>query len=199
MALEGAAVRAGRVSYQDATRALTPGDVLPLTEQLFATRESSAAEAADADVVFLPVDPAARPSTTAPGADADSGWTLGHVDAQVTAGREEMAAVGTTQARGVAGRARDATPWKMRTTTRQVRDRLAESRRLCLALRRAWPDTPHLAVVTVLIPRFGPLNTVGQTVRGIVHAAGSLAHLRAFLGHARMAQQHEEGASPGHR
>jgi len=168
--------------------------VLPLTEQMFATRESSAAEAADADVVFLPVDPTARAATTAPGAAADSGWMLGHVGAHVIA-------VGATQARGVAvaGRARDATPWTMMTTTRQVWDQLAESCRMCLALRGAWPDRPHLDVAPVLIPGFGPLNTVGQTVRGIVHAEGSLAHLRAFLGHALGAQQHEEGASPGHR
>ncbi len=183
MAVDFAAVREGRASYQDATRDLTPADVSPLTEQIFDAVAGIVAEAADADVVFLPVDPAAHDANAAPGADADSGWTLGHVIVHLTAGLEESAALGATLARGVEveGRSRYETPWETIKTARQLRDRLAESRRMCLAFRDAWPDKPHLDLTRVMIPQFGPLDAVRQTAIGIFHADGHLDQLRDIM------------------
>jgi len=191
MAIDFTAVREGHTSYQDATRDLTPADVRPLTEQIFDAVAGIVAGATDADVVFQPVDPAAHDANAAPGTDADSGWTLGHVIVHLTAGLEETAALGVTLARGVEveGRSRYETSWETIKTARQVHDRLTESRRMCLAFRDAWPDRPHLDVTRVAIPQFGPLDAVRQATMGIFHADSHLDQLRDIMGQAHVAQE----------
>ncbi len=187
MAVDFAAVREGRASYQEATRDVAPSDLRALTTQIFDAVDSIVAEATDADVVFVPVDPAAHDAAAAPGADADIAWTLGHVVVHLTAGLEEMAARGATLARGVQaeGRSRYETPWETVTTARQVRDRLKESRRMCLAFRDAWPDEPHLDLTVTPIPPFGPLDAVRMTLVGVFHADGHLDQLREIIRQAR--------------
>ncbi len=192
MPIDFAAVREGRASYQDATRDLTPSDLRALTTGVFDAVEGNVAGATDRDVVFAPDDPAAHDAAAAPGAaGVDEGWTLGHVVAHLTAGLEEMAAQGATLARGVQveGRSRYETPWETVQTARQVRDRLAESRRMCLAFRDAWPDAPHLDLTATPIPPFGPLDAVLMAMIGVFHADGHLDQLREIMRQARAARK----------
>lgn len=180
MALDFAAVREGRLSYVDAVGNVTPAALRTATADLYSTIEGIIAGLSDDEVVFQPVDPDAHDQFAAEGVDADIAWTLGHVIVHLTAGLEENAALGTTLARGVRpeGRSRYETPWESVHTAAQIRQRLTESRRISLAFLDAWPDVPHLDLTVEPIPSLGPLNAVGLTGLGLLHAASHLEQLR---------------------
>ena len=147
------------------------GDLRALTVELYDRLEELTAGLDDRAVVFVPDDPDGDP-------DGDPGWTLGHVVAHLTAGLEEGAAQGCTLARGaeITGRPRFETPWEEVTTAAQVRQRLAESRRMVLAFLAAWPDAPHLGNLHEH-PFFGPMDAVSHHAMGINHARGHLAQV----------------------
>lgn len=184
--LDFAAVRAGRLSYADLARDVDHARLRRETNELFDQVEAIAAGATDREVVFVPEDPEANDRASA-SEEADLPWTLGHVVVHMTASWEEAAALGATLARGVPveGRSRYETPWETIRTAAQVRDRLAESRRMCNAFLDAWPDAPHLDLTVTRIERLGPLNATGQHLLGLFHGDSHLDQLREILRQSR--------------
>ena len=138
--------------------------------------------ASDGEVTFVPEDPEANDP---PG----EGWTLGHVIVHVTAGLEEAAALSSALARGVEvdWRSRWETPWETMTSTSQLQQRLAESRRMVLAFFTTWPDEPHLDLTYTPVERFGAMNAVARAVFGMMHGQGHLDQLRRIREQAKAA------------
>lgn len=147
------------------------------------------ADATNADVVFQPVDPEAHDAAAASPDEEGIAWTLGHVIVHATAGSEEGAALALDLARGVPladdTRSRYETPWDSVTTIEQVRQRLAESRRMRVAMLDAWPDQPHLDNTQTPIKRLGPLNAVGRFLMGLMHEDGHLEQIAEIMRQAR--------------
>jgi hypothetical protein len=141
------------------------------------------AECADADVVFQPRDPQANDTAAASQADVSLPWTLGHVIVHLTASCEESAFLGAEMARGVAfhGRSRAETPWETVTTMEQVRQRLAESRRMCLATLELWPDSPHLDSTSEAWPGGPVIDARGRFLLGLAHADSHLGQIRDVI------------------
>lgn len=163
----------------DQVAGFDPRDLPRLTTALYDRLDELAAGIDDATVVLVPADPQADPAEGAP-------WTFGHVIVHLTAGLEENAALGNTLARGaqVTGRPRYETPWEEVATAGQVWQRLAESRRMTLALLDGWPDAPHAGNVHEHA-YFGPANAVAYHLLGIAHAQdhlGQLAEIRRQAG-----------------
>lgn len=181
-------VFAGRIRLLDVARSVDRADLARLLAEAFDAMDAMLADATDADVVFIPLDPAA----TDP---ADGrGWTAGHVVTHVTAGLEETSAAASTLARGAPaeGRPRYEAPWESLTTADAVRRRLAESRRMCQAFLETWPDEPHLDNVLTPIPPLGPLNAPAVLLLSLGHATSHLPQLGEALRQARV-----EGAVTG--
>jgi len=156
-----------------------------ITDRMLALLEG----AEDADVVFVPDDPAAND----PGASEEErniAWTLGHIVVHTTAGVEEGAMLALSLARGVEPkeRSRYETHWTTITTVEQVRQRLQESRRMALSMLDAWPDAPHYDVTQTPIPRFGPMNAIARYLLGAMHASGHLAQLAEAMRQAKAAR-----------
>lgn len=168
-----------RRSLLDEVAGIDPRDLSRLTNELYDRLDALADGIDDATVVLVPEDPRADPTEGAP-------WTFGHVIVHLTAGLEENAALGNTLARGAAvtGRPRYETPWEAVSTVGQVRQRLAESRRMTLALLNGWPDAPHLGNVHEH-DYFGTASAVAYHLLGIAHAQdhlGQLAEIRRQAG-----------------
>jgi hypothetical protein len=160
-----------RRTLLDETGGLTPADLRALTAEVYDRLTELTADLDDAAVGFVPDDPRADP-------EEGDGWTLGHVVVHLTAGLEENAAQGCTLARGaeITGRPRVETPWEEVATAAQVRQRLAESRRITTAFLDAWPDAPKLDNVHQH-PFFGPTDAVAYHALGLSHAKGHLPQL----------------------
>lgn len=158
-----------RRSPAEQAAGIDPAELRGLTVELYDRLDELVAGLDDAAVGFVPADSAA---------DGAPGWTLGHVVAHLTAGLEENAAQGCTLARGadITGRPRYETPWDAIATAEQVRQRLAESRRMVLAFLEAWPDAPHRENVHAH-PFFGPTDPVAYHLLGIVHGRGHLTQI----------------------
>lgn len=171
LAIDVPAVIEKRSTLIEQTAGVGPADLRVHTIELYDQLESLTADIDDEDVVFVSNDPDAKP-------DSGPGWTLGHVIVHLTAGMEENASQGCTLARGaeITGRPRYETPWTEVTTAAQIRQRLAESRRMALAFLDAWPDAPHLSNVHEH-PFFGPTDAVSYHALGINHARGHLAQI----------------------
>jgi hypothetical protein len=137
-------VRAREARLADLVADLSLDDLAAATDSSIAQIEEILAEATDADVVFVPEDPAADDPAAADPADRDLAWNLGHLVVHVTASAEESAALAQELARGVPfhGRSRWELPWKTVTTIDQCRRRLADSRRIRLASLQMWPAFP---------------------------------------------------------
>lgn len=141
------------------------------------------ADCNDADVVFVPIDPAAHDPAAATESEANIAWTLGHVVVHVTAGGEESAFLGAEQARGVAfhGRSRYEVPWESVTSIAQVRARLEESRRMILACLAVWPDAPHLELEEQAWPGGPAVNALGRHALGLAHGFGHLEQIAEIV------------------
>lgn len=172
--LDTAAIIEQRRSLLEQVAGIDPRDLPRLTNEVFDRLDDLADGIDDATVVLVPEDPQADPDEGAP-------WTFGHVIVHLTAGLEENAALGNTLARGaeVTGRPRYETPWEQVTTAERVRQRLAESRRMTLALLDGWPDAPHLDNVHEHA-YFGTANAVAYHLLGIAHAQHHLGQLAAI-------------------
>ncbi|TMK45685.1 MAG: DinB family protein [Actinobacteria bacterium] len=142
--LDFSRVRAREVKLADLVADLSVDDLARASDSSIAQIEEILATATDADVVFVPEDPAADDPAAADPADRDLAWNLGHLVAHVTASAEESAALAQELARGVPfhGRSRWEVPWKTVTTIVQCRQRLADSRRMRRASLQMWPSTP---------------------------------------------------------
>jgi DinB superfamily len=109
----------------------------------------------------------------------EQAWTFGHVILHLAATCEEGAARASALARGAdaSWRSRYEPDWREFTTAEQIRERLAESRRMVLAFFGTWPSAPHLDGVVTPIPALGPVNAIGIHLLGLMHAWEHLPHL----------------------
>jgi hypothetical protein len=142
--LDFSRVLAREIKLADLVSDLSVDDLARATDSSIAQIEEILATATDADVVFVPEDPAADDPAAADPADRDLAWNLGHLVAHVTASAEESAALAQELARGVLfhGRSRWEVPWRTVTSIDQCRRRLADSRRMRLASLEMWPSSP---------------------------------------------------------
>lgn len=177
------------ISYADMVAKLTKADLYQFTDAMIDAMQKIIADATDADVVFVPLDPNANDTFGIP-EEKDLAWTLGHVIVHVTASSEESAALALTLARGlpVDGRSRYETPWREVHTIAQTRQRLEDSRRMRRAMLDAWPNEPHLDVTYTPYPRLGPINAIGRFVFGLSHDTDHLEQLREIMRQARAAR-----------
>jgi hypothetical protein len=116
----------------------------------------------------------------------EEAWTFGQSIMHLAATCEEGAARASALARGADAtwRSRYEPDWREFTTAEQIRDRLAESRRIVLAFFDTWPNEPHLDRVVTPIPALGPVNAMGIHLLGLMHAWEHLPHLKRLgLGH----------------
>lgn len=166
---------------------LTVTDLIQLTEEMYTIINSLIVECVDADVTFQPVDPNAHDAAAASNAEANIAWTLGHVLVHLTAGNEESAALAAEQARGVAfhGRSRYEVPWESVTTIAECRQRLDESKRMCLGGLAMWPDAPHFDIATEVWPGGPVVDARGRYMVGLFHSYSHLAQIRDIVEQAR--------------
>ncbi len=150
------------------------------TSELFTALDALAAQVTDEQLTFVPHEPQA---------DEERGWTIPHIVAHLTASAEESGALAAELARGilVEKRSRYEVPWQEITTAQQVRDRLRESRHICLSYLGAWPEQPQLEVSYEPFPGAGELNATARYLLGLIHTHTHLGHLRETL---RQAQAH---------
>jgi len=170
--LEFSSVFSGEQQYSDLMKGITTADLPRLSNEILDAVDDRLDGLTDADVTFVSRDP--NPDDL----EAE-GWTIGHVIVHLTAGLEESAALGATLARGVeiTGRSRYESPWETVTTERQVRERLAECRRMVLGYLGVWPDLPHLDMSHTQVEFFGPMDAIGVHLMGYMHATMHLNHL----------------------
>jgi hypothetical protein len=180
-------VREKKMTLAELTADLTPTDLHDITNELYDTILDIIAGCSDAEVVFQPEDPVAHDSYAATEVEIDMPWTLGHVIVHLTASAEESAFLAAELARGVAwhGRSRYETPWQTVTTIDHCYERLAESRRICLASLQLWPDEPHLDNTYQRSPDGPKINAVTRYASGLMHAEGHLEQLREILRQAK--------------
>jgi hypothetical protein len=186
-------VFAGQTTMAELTAHLSAQDLRNLTNEIIDLQRDAIAAIEDADVTFVPVDPAANDTFAAAGVDAtvvNMAWTLGHVIVHATASSEEAAALALTLARGlpVEGRSRYEVPWETVTAAAQVVQRLEESRRMRLAMLDAWPDQPHLDNSYTPIPQLGPLNPPARFALGLLHDQSHIDQIRDIVAQAQAAR-----------
>jgi hypothetical protein len=169
---------------------LTVDDLRRLTNEMIDAQLRLIAEAGDADVVFVPGDPAAKDEAAATPEEVHMPWTLGHVIVHTTASSEEAAFIAAELARGVSyhGRSRYEVHWTTVTAAAQCRARLEESRRIRLASLDLWPDPPHLDNTYQLEFMPEPRNAVSRFVAGLRHDDDHLAQISEILRQARAAR-----------
>jgi hypothetical protein len=185
-------LRDGSATLAELARDLTVADLHALTDEMIDTQLEIIKDATDADVVFVPEDPAANDTYGVP-EEASLPWTLGHVIVHTTASSEEAAALSSVLARGleIQGRSRYEIPWRTVETVAQLHQRLEESRRMRHAFLNTWPDHPHLDVTFTYqggLARFGPINAVGRFLFGLSHDDSHLEQLREIMRQARAAR-----------
>ena len=184
-------VRQKQMTMMQLTAGLTPADLHRLTDEMIGTMLDLIADAAEADVVFVPVDPQAKDEAAATAEEVNMPWTLGHVIVHTTASGEEYAFIAAELARGVEwhGRSRYETPWPTIHTLAQCRRRLEESRRMRHALLEAWPAEPHLDVLfTPNFPGTAPVNAIARFVGGLSHDDAHLGQIAEIMRQARAAR-----------
>ena len=191
LTLDFAGVRNKTTTLQELTANLSVDDLRSLTHHMIDTALALIADCVDADVTCVPVDPGAFDRFAVTSEEVKLSWTLGHVLTHATASAEESAFLAAELARGVEfhGRSRYEVPWTAVTTIEQCRDRLEESRRMCLAALDVWPDRPHLdLMVTLQYPGAQPMNAVGRYVLGLFHADSHLDQITEIVRQAKAAQ-----------
>jgi hypothetical protein len=168
--IDFAPVREYQQTIQELGATLTKADLIAATDAMATDIGGRIAGCTDADVVFVPIDPAANDEFAASSSEVELAWTLGHVIVHLTASAEEAAFIAAELARGVAreGRSRYETPWTAVTTIAAARARLDESRRMIQALLTAWPDDPNLTIT--VSGATGPRNAIARFLGGLNHA-----------------------------
>ncbi len=188
--LDYAALYRRERTMQELVADLTIADLRAETDLMYDTIERLIADCVDADVTFQPVDPNANdPFATDPSA-VNQAWTLGHVIVHLTASCEESAFLAAEMARGVPfhGRSRYEVPWESVTTMAQVRQRLAESRRMLRASLEMWPDQPHLDYIVEPWPGAPPVDARSRYALGLAHAYDHLGQIEEIVRQARAAR-----------
>jgi hypothetical protein len=184
-------VRSREKTIAQLAAGLTIADLHKLTDEMVDTLLGLIAGASDADVVFQPVDAAAKDTFAATDVEVNMPWTLGHVIVHATASAEEAAALSSQLARGVpvSARSRYEVPWQTATAARQLHRRLEESRRMRHAFLNAWPDEPHLELTFLAsYPGATEVNAVGRYVQGLSHDDAHIGQIREIMRQAREAR-----------
>ena len=183
-------VRNKEITLNQLVAGLTREDLFRLTNKMVETMLDLIADCVDADVTFVPDDPAAYDSFAAHEAELHLPWTLGHVIVHTTASAEESAALAAELARGVTyhGRSRSEVPWETVTTLAQCRQRLAESRRIRLASLEMWPAHPYLENTYATREGAEPINAIARFVYGLSHDDSHLGQIAEIVRQARAAR-----------
>jgi len=192
LTLDFAGVRNQTTTLQELTANLTIDDLRNLTNHMIDTLLALIADCVDADVTFVPTDPAAFDRFAATPEEVKLSWTLGHVIVHATASAEESEFLAAELARGVEfhGRSRYEVPWMAVTTIEQCCHRLEESRHMQLATLNVWPEQPHLDLTyTMPYPGAQPMNAVGRFVMGLFHADSHLSQIKEIVQQAKAAQK----------
>jgi len=189
--LDFQAVKDKQITFDEMIAGVTKEDLATLTSEMVDTMLGLLADATDADVTFVPVDPAANDTYAANAEDVNIAWTLGHVVVHATASSEEAAFLAAELARGVElhGRSRYETPWEEATTIDFCRNRLEESRRMRLATLAVWPDKPHLDVLYQYAPDRPTYNAIGRFVLGLRHDFDHLGQIAEIMRQAVAARE----------
>jgi len=188
--LDFEAVREKRLTLAELVIGLTSDDLANLTNEMVDTLLGLIADCTDADVTFVPKDPAADDPHAATEQEVKMAWTLGHVIVHTTASAEEAAFIAAEMARGVPphGRSRYETHWQAVTTADQCRHRLEESRRMRLVSLDLWPDEPHLDSRHEAWPSGPQVNAISRFVLGLSHDDSHLGQLADIVQQARAAR-----------
>jgi hypothetical protein len=181
--LDFQAVRDNRITYNELIKDLTKVDLAYLTNEMTTTIMNFIQDCVDSSVVFVPDDPEAYDPFAEDEKDIDLAWTLGHVIVHINASSEESAALAAELARGVEfhGRSRYEIPWESVKTIEECRQRLEESRRICLASLEMWPNPPHLDNFYQSRPEAPRLNAIGRYVYGLSHADSHLMQIKNIV------------------
>ena len=169
---------------------LTPDDLRRVTNEMIDRQLDMIAGCTDEDVTFIPEDPKANDTYAATDVEVNMPWTLGHVIVHVTASAEESAFLAAELARGVKreGRSRSEVYWETVKTIEECRQRLAESRRMRLAMLQVWPDRPHMDNTIEVKHLKDALNPAAQFVRGLSHDDSHLSQLADIVRQAKAAR-----------
>jgi hypothetical protein len=184
------AVRDKKITLAELVAGLTCDDLRALTNEMIDMMQGLIAGCGDADVTFVPVDPAAHDRFAAKEEEINLAWNLGHVVVHTTASAEESAALAAELARGVEyhGRSRYEMSWQTVTTIAQCRRRLEESRCMRLMSLAMWPDEPHLDNVCEPWPGAPQVNAIGRFALGLMHDDDHVGHIAEIVRQARAAR-----------
>lgn len=187
--LDFQAVRNREITWEAFAADLTVDDLREQTNEMIDHILGQIAHCTDADVVFTPLDPKANDPYASSEEEREIAWNLGHLIVHVTASAEESAALAAELARGVEyhGRSRSEIPWRTVTTIEQCRQRLEESRRMCLASLEMWPDEPYLDNKTETRPGGPIVNAVSRFLMGLSHSYSHLAQIDDVVQQAKIA------------
>ena len=188
--LDFAPVHRGEMPMDVRAAGLSRSDLARASDALCDLHLALLADATDADVTFLPVDPAAADEFVEEGGEASFAWTLAHLVTHVTASSESSAYLALGLARGLlpSSRGRSEVPWQSLTTVDSVRHRYQESRRMRLAMLDAWPDEPDMEVSYIPWAGFPPYNCVTRFVGGLWHEDQHTDQIREVMRQARAAR-----------
>ena len=189
--LDFAPIRNKEKTIVDLTKDLTPDDLRKLTREMVVHQLDLIKECADADVVFVPLDPEANDTFATNADEVGLAWTLGHVVVHTTASSEESAALAAELARGVphrGGRSRSEIPWQNVTTISQCRHRLQESLRMRLASLDMWPHEPYLQNTYQIREGAPPLNAISRFAYGLMHDDSHLKQIEEIVRQAKAAR-----------
>jgi len=186
--LDFQAVREKKITLQDLVKDLTKDDLRRELNEMVDKIQRRIANAADADVVFQPIDPNAKDPFAKEG-EGELAWTLGHVIVHLTASLEESAFLSAELARGVEfhGRSRWEVSFRDVETISFCRARLEESRRMCLAALDVWPDKPHMENTYIPAPGLLPHTPISRFASGLKHASDHLEQISEIMRQAKAA------------
>ena len=172
-------LREKRVTIVRMSSELSREDLKQATHDMLDTVLNLISDCKDADVTFIPEDPLANDPYTFDPEEVHRPWTLGHVIVHLTASLEESAALAAEMARGVEfhGRSRYETTWESILTLEQCRQRLEESRRICLGSLQMWPQAPHFEINYCPWTGSGKIDARARYVLGLKHADDHLGQI----------------------
>lgn len=181
-------VREKKIALQELVKDLTKGGLQRELNEMYDEILRLIADCSDAHVAFVPIDEKAEDLYAIHGEENIS-WTLGHVIVHLTASMEESASLASELARGVTfhGRSRWEFPWREATTIEFCRERLRESRRMCLASLEMWPNPPHVENTYVPAQGARPHTCISRFASGLKHASDHLGQVANIVRQARNA------------
>lgn len=169
---------------------LTRQDLILLTHEMIDLQLSLLTGIVDSDVTLVPPDPEAHDSYTELTDEVNLSWTLGHVIVHTTSSSEESAAQALSLARGLPAesRSRREVPWTEADSVVFLAKRLDESKRMRIAMLRAWPDEPNLDLTYSIHPSWPAMNAVARVLTGLYHDSSHVDQIRRIAALARAAR-----------